>query len=1035
MYSRVLNSIVSFRLIGWSCLAALGLPAARFNAVAFTAADAQTMVDSFNSAFYFTSSGNRGYFRNSTAGGTTWFWGRANQMEMLIDLYEQTTNTAYLTQFQQLYNGFASDYGTSWTWNEYNDDIMWMVIACSRAYQHTGNTTYRSVAKSNFDACHARAWDMVVDGGLYWKYPVNSSKNACVNGPAAIAAYLIYQNYGDTNYLVKAETIYQWLRAKLFNASTGLIADYIGTNGVVYGGSTTYNQGTFLGAANFLGYTNDALLAANHTKNSMGTGGQLPNYDENSDLGNFNAIFIRWMVKFMNERGLQAIYQPWLQQNANAAWNMRRRSDNISWSKWWDQTPEGTRYSVGCWGSVMAMNLVPPTQNPTGAVVVLNASDAAGSSSFGSALNWSDGTAPSAAKNYLVHSARTLRTPQNTSHHSFAGSSLTLSNGAVLAFKNTSGGRYVSVGTDLFLDGGEVHNWAGNSASLGGKVTLRAGGGKIDPQGNSFSFPALIGGPGMLRIGAGPNTPLNGANTYTGGTVIEAPHTVQVINPASLGSETGSLSFSNSVGRGYGTLNLNGTNLSIGNLRGAGGVIINNKSNTVSVLTIGNSDSTGGVFQGVIADANGAIAVTKVGTGTLTLAGVNTFSGKVDLQAGTLAIGSGVALGKGQLNFNGGTTGATIQSADGTMRIITNAINFDGGVGANTIFGGMGNLRFTATPTPNGTAKNLTVNNPQTEFSGVLGGASARTVAGTGTLILSGANTYSQGTTINPGATLQLGNGGVTGSLSTSGAIVNNGTLRFNRGDVLVQGTHFSGTPISGTGGLVQAGSGATLLTAANTCTGTAVVNNGLLGGTGSIAGSLHVQPGGTLAPGIPPVGSLTPALGTLTASNTTIDGAVLMKISRSGAPASDRLAAPAIVANAGSTLTVTVLGSASFAAGDTFTLFTTPVSGAFSTLNLPTLPDAGLAWADQLAVDGSITVVSAVSTVPTHLVVQFSSDALTLSWPADHTGWRLQTQTNSLAAGLGTNWFDVPGAASTNQMTLPFSDDAGAVFFRLIYP
>ena len=51
----------------------------------------------------------------------------------------------------------------------------------------------------------------------------------------------------------------------------------------------------------------------------------------------------------------------------------------------------------------------------------------------------------------------------------------------------------------------------------------------------------------------------------------------------------------------------------------------------------------------------------------------------------------------------------------------------------------------------------MTVNNPVTEFSGVLSGNMARTVAGTGVLIYSGANTYSLGTTINPGADLATG--------------------------------------------------------------------------------------------------------------------------------------------------------------------------------------------------------------------------------------------------------------------------------------
>jgi predicted alpha-1,6-mannanase (GH76 family) len=173
--------------LGW-LLILLGLVFHPPSTKAYTAADGQAMIDSFNAAFYFVTADGRGYFRNTTAGGTTWFWGRPNQMEMLIDLYEQTTNTAYLAQFDKLYNGFVADYGSNWSWNEFNDDIMWMVIACSRAYQKTGNPVYRSVARNNFDACYARAWSSDLGGGLWWKSPLNTSKNACVNGPAAIAA-------------------------------------------------------------------------------------------------------------------------------------------------------------------------------------------------------------------------------------------------------------------------------------------------------------------------------------------------------------------------------------------------------------------------------------------------------------------------------------------------------------------------------------------------------------------------------------------------------------------------------------------------------------------------------------------------------------------------------------------------------------------------------------------------------------------------------------------------------------------------------
>jgi hypothetical protein len=56
------------------------------------------------------------------------------------------------------------------------------------------------------------------------------------------------------------------------------------------------------------------------------------------------------------------------------------------------------------------------------------------------------------------------------------------------------------------------------------------------------------------------------------------------------------------------------------------------------------------------------------------------------------------------------------------------------------------------------------------------------------------------------------------------------------------------------------------------------------------------------------------------------------------------------------------------------------------------------------------------------------------MTWPADHTGWRLQVQTNSRATGLGTNWEDVDGAM-TNNVVLLLDYLSGSVFYRLVYP
>ena len=59
----------------------------------------------------------------------------------------------------------------------------------------------------------------------------------------------------------------------------------------------------------------------------------------------------------------------------------------------------------------------------------------------------------------------------------------------------------------------------------------------------------------------------------------------------------------------------------------------------------------------------------------------------------------------------------------------------------------------------------------------------------------------------------------------------------------------------------------------------------------------------------------------------------------------------------------------------------------------------------------------------------------LQFSWPADHTGWQLQVQTNNLAGGLGTNWVNLPASMQTNQMTMPLNSGHGSVFFRLVRP
>ena len=327
-----------------------------FTARAFTAADADAIFDGHTQAFYRVTNGVA-WHTKSTDGGKADYWMQAEQLEMVLDAYERTKNRQQLVMFTNLFRGFLANHGRTWERNAFNDDIMWMVIACMRAHLLTGNAEFRDVARTNFDLCFARATSTNLGGGIWWKTD-NRSKNACVNGPGAIAAFLLGQATGEAGYFTKSTNMFLWLRATLFEPATGKVFDNIGTNGRVARFSLTYNQGTFVGAANYLGYTNEARLAALYTMNQMCRDGYLPPGGENGDGGGFNGIGVRWIARFMKERGERATFEPWLQKNAEAAWQARRASDNLSWCRWPQPTPDGKRFSWGCSSAVVIMQVV-----------------------------------------------------------------------------------------------------------------------------------------------------------------------------------------------------------------------------------------------------------------------------------------------------------------------------------------------------------------------------------------------------------------------------------------------------------------------------------------------------------------------------------------------------------------------------------------------------------------------------------------------------------------------------------------------------
>jgi autotransporter-associated beta strand protein len=240
------------------------------------------------------------------------------------------------------------------------------------------------------------------------------------------------------------------------------------------------------------------------------------------------------------------------------------------------------------------------------------------------------------------------------------------------------------------------------------------------------------------------------------------------------------------------TLDLNGSSNTIGSLSGTG-TVLNSVMGTVT-LTVG-QDNTDTTFSGVLQHGTGGLALTKIGTGTLTLTNTNTYNGGTNLNGGTLAISSDANLGTGPLSFNGGTLEAL---AAGGGIVSNKAITLNSAGGTFLADAGMAST-----------------------LSGPIAGTGSWTKTRQGTLILSGANTYSGGTTISAG-TLQLGNGGTTGSIT--GNVLNNGVLAFDR-----SGTVAFGGVISGTVSVTQIGTGTTILTGSNTYTGGTTISAGTL--------------------------------------------------------------------------------------------------------------------------------------------------------------------------------------------------------------
>jgi autotransporter-associated beta strand protein len=347
---------------------------------------------------------------------------------------------------------------------------------------------------------------------------------------------------------------------------------------------------------------------------------------------------------------------------------------------------------------------------------------------------------------------------------------------------NATGGSVHIVNTavgDVFFNGHSIFGTAAPGATIA--LIDNAAGGLV-----GFNDSASLGNGAIVNNGlvtfedsstAGTGTIANTAVvTFAGNS---SAGTATINNSATLNFlDTSDAVAARLVNGATGQVNVGVNGLRLGSLTGGGTVLLGSNALQTGYLDLADS------FSGVI---SGAGALVKRGTGTLTLTGDNTYLGGTTIAAGTLQIG------------NGGTTGSI------TGDVVNNA--------------------------------NLTFNRSDiVGFAGAISGTGSLTKIGAGTLVLTGANTYSGVTTITSGV-LQIGNAGTTGSIA--GNIVDNSFLVFNRSDSLTYGGN-----ISGAGQLTKLGAGTLTLTGDTTLSGITLVSNGVLqigngGTTGSLSGNI----------------------------------------------------------------------------------------------------------------------------------------------------------------------------------------------------
>ncbi|MSU56718.1 MAG: hypothetical protein EXS35_00800 [Pedosphaera sp.] len=364
------------------------------------------------------------------------------------------------------------------------------------------------------------------------------------------------------------------------------------------------------------------------------------------------------------------------------------------------------------------------------------------------------GTAPSAGDSLFFGGSTRLTTTNNfAANTSFVGLTFNSGAGAFTLWGNAinlgggitnSSTSLQTINLNLVLTGTRTINSASGDISIGGVISETGG-----------TF-------GITKVGTGTLT-LSGANSYSGDTTISA-------GTLKLGASS---VFANGSGKGNvivnGTFDLNGFNDTINALSGSG--TVDNTAAGTSTFTVEDNNTTS-TFSGVVKNTGGALTLSKIGTGTLTLSGANTYSGGTTISAGTLLIGNTSALGTGSVTLTGGTL-----ELNGNNISIANLSGTGGSVNEKN----------------NTTSSTITAgsDNTSTTYSGTFGtvGGNSNTKitlikSGTGTLTLDTGNNSGtdKSMTVNAGVLrINLANSLGGGNLNLNGGVLGLGVADFTR--------------------------------------------------------------------------------------------------------------------------------------------------------------------------------------------------------------------------------------------------------------